>query len=367
MEIPFVDLPRQSEIIEAEALHVIKQVYRSGKYILGPQLEALEGEVSDYLKTSNAIGLGSGTEALFLSLQALGIGPGDEVITTSFSFIAAAEMILAVGATPVFSEINPETYSMDPASLESLVNPKTKAVLVVHLFGAPADLNKIQAFCKNHDLFLIEDGCQAFGTNYEGKKVGTFGDMGCFSFYPTKILGGVGDGGMITTKNEALAMKLRALRHHGAQEGEGHQILGWNSRLDEIQAGVLRIKLKRLDSWIRERQSLAKLYQEGLQDTHIKTPNQAYGEDAIYQNYTIRSEKRDQIREVLSAEGIETMIYYPQPLYQIPAIRQQLIPPYPSLAKVEKVCEEVLSLPLYPGLTGAEVERVTQVLCDFEK
>ncbi|MDX1387264.1 MAG: DegT/DnrJ/EryC1/StrS family aminotransferase [bacterium] len=367
MKIPFVDLPRQSKALEAETLQAMGQVYRSGQYILGPQVEAFEGEISTYLQIPYSIGVASGTEAIFLALKALGIGPGDEVITTAFSFIAPTEMILALGATPVFADIVEETFSIDPASVEASISPKTKAVLVVHLFGAPVDMKSIGGICDRHKLFLIEDCCQAFGASYQGKKVGTLGDVGCFSFYPTKVLGGLGDGGLITTAHEDLANTLRALRHHGSRAGEEHYLLGWNSRLDEIQAAVLRVRLKFIDSWIMERKKLAKLYQKHLEPTKTKIPNPSYGEDAIYQNYTIRIKNREAVRKALNTADIETMVYYPRTLDQIPAVRRKLKSETPVLPKAEKVCEKVLSLPFYPGLSEAEVERVCQVLRDFEK
>ncbi len=367
MAIPFVDLKRQSEGIEEELLRVIKEVSLSGQYILGPQLEKFEREMSQFLEVSHCIGVASGTEAIFLALKALGIGAGDEVITTPFSFIAGVETILAVGAAPVFADIDPKTFNIDPRSVETRITSKTKAVLAVHLFGIPADLGALQLICRKNKLFLIEDACQAFGSRYRGKPVGTFGEIGCFSFYPTKNLGGFGDSGMAVTLDDEIAVKIKVMRNHGSLNGEEPYSLGWNSRLDEIQAAVLRVKLKHVEQWNQERRLLAQTYRQNLSGTEVVCPDPTPDTEPTYHNFAIRSERRNTIREALTQAEIGTMIYYPKPLYEIPAVRRALSSPYPHLGEVEKICKEVLALPLYPGLTKPEIEKICQIVGDVTK
>lgn len=367
MAIPFVDLKRQSEAIEKEVLEAIAGVSRSGRYVLGPQLEQFEREVAGFLGVSHAVGVASGTEAIYLALKALGVSPGDEVITTPFSFIAGVEAILALKAIPVFSDIDPQNFNLDPTQIEKEITSKTKAVLVVHLFGNPANLGALQKLCQEKKLFLIEDACQAFGSRFEGKRVGTFGDLGCFSFYPTKILGGMGDSGMVVTSREDLAVKIKKFRNHGCLDGDDPHFLGWNSRLDEIQAAVLRIKLRHVDPWNRERRRLAGLYQEQLSDCRVKLPQTIPNGEGCFQSYTICSDLRDSIREALSAQEIDSMIYYPKPIYQIPAVREALSDLPRVLPKTESACREVLSLPLYPGLHEGELTEVCQVIREVAK
>ena len=314
--IPIIDSKRQYATIGSEVEKAVCEVLRSGSYILGPNVKALENELANYIGCNYTVGLNSGTDALHIALRALDIGAGDEVITTAFTFVATTESIEIVGATPVFCDINPDTFNIDANKIESLITPRTKAIMPVHLYGQPCDMDKIMDIAKRYNLYVIEDCCQAIGAEYKGKKVGTFGDIGCYSFYPTKNLGGMGDGGLITVNSENLKNRIVALRNHGGAIRYHHDEVGVNSRLDEIQAAILRVKLNYIDEWNKARRSHAATYNElfaGCSD--IQTPKELSDTYCVYHQYTVKIPNRDEIHKMLQESGIGAMLYYPIPFH----------------------------------------------------
>jgi len=360
MTIPMVDLKAQYRDLQVEIDAAMQTVVRSAQFVLGPQVQAFEREVAAYCGVRHAISVASGTDALHLALRAAGIGPGDEVITTPFTFIATAGAVSQVGARPVFVDIDAATFNIDPARIAQAVSSRTRAVVPVHLYGQPADLAPISALCRERGLALIEDCAQSFGAEYGGKKSGAYGDMGCFSFYPSKNLGAYGDGGMVITDNDAAAERLRRLRDHGRIEGYRHGMVGYNSRLDELQAAVLRVKLRRLDEYNSRRRRNAQRYGERLADSDV-VPPAADGKGVhVYHQYTVRSRHRDAVRHALTAAGIASAIYYPVPLH-----RQEVYAAGCAGARfpaVERAAEEVLSLPMYPELSEEQIETITRVV-----
>ncbi|MEW6163403.1 MAG: DegT/DnrJ/EryC1/StrS family aminotransferase, partial [Nitrospirota bacterium] len=312
--VPMVDLKKQFKDIREEVVEVVTEILESSQYILGPKVSEFEKKIADYHGVREAIGVASGTDALHLSMKALGIGEGDEVITTPFTFFAAVEAILYTGATPVFVDIEPKTFNIDVSQIEAKITEKTKAILPVHLFGHPSNMKEIQKIAKKYNLKVIEDCAQAFGAAINGKRVGSFGDTGCFSFYPSKNLGGYGDGGMITLNDSDVADMIRKLRNHGSKGSYRHESVGFNSRLDEIQAGILLVKLRRVDEYNRERRQKAALYTELLSDK-IRCPVEKKGAYHVFCQYTIRSNKRNEIQKRLREKGISSVIYYPVPLH----------------------------------------------------
>ena len=287
----------------------------SARFIGGPEVSALEEEVARYSQCAHGIGCASGTDALLLALWALGVGPGDEVITSAYSFFASAGTIANNGATPVFVDIDPRTYNIDAHRLEAAITPRTKAVMAVHLYGQCADMTAIKAICDQHRVFLIEDAAQAIGSEWEGKRAGSIGDFGCFSFFPSKNLGGVGDGGMMVTQNAEYAERVRLLREHGAKPKYYHSLVGTNSRLDALQAAVLRVKLRHLDRWSEARARNAALYDQLFEGSRVGRPYRDPRTRHIYNQYVIRVPKRDELRQHLTERGIGTEIYYPVPLH----------------------------------------------------
>ena len=361
MRIPIVDLGAQFKAIENEIKEKINEIIGSTRFILGPNLDALEKEVASYHGIPYGVGLASGTDALHLSLRALGIGRGDEVITTPFTFIATAEAISYTGAKPIFVDIDPLTFNIDPSWVEERITEKTKAILPVHLFGHPADMDSILSLAKNYKLKVIEDSAQAFGAEYKGKKVGTFGDTGCFSFYPSKNLGCYGDGGMLITNNEDISERAKSLRNHGSMKLYYHSEIGFNSRLDEIQAGILRIKLKRIDEYNRKRRDKALIYRERLKGLPLILPEETPERYHVYNQYTIRTKKRDLIRNALKDKSIASVIYYPLPLH-LQEVYAGLGYKEGDFPESEEASKEVLSLPIYPELTEEQIEEVCEVI-----
>ena len=364
--IPLLDLVAQYQGIKSAIDQAVERVLTSGQFILGPEVAALECEIAASCGVGHAVGVASGTDALELVLRALGVGPGDEVITSAFSFVAAAEAVVLVGAAPVFVDIEPQTFALDPARLAGAITPKTKAVIPVHLFGHPCDMEPILDVASRHHLAVIEDCAQALGARYRGKRVGSLGRCGILSFYPTKNLGGYGDGGMVVTHDAALAASVRLLRSHGSRQRYRHEILGRNSRLDELQAAILRVKLPHLDAWNAARRRHAHAYaaacaRSGL--TSIGWPQERAGCEHVYHLYTIRLSDRDRIQRALEAEGIMTQVAYPSILPEQPALApyQQ---PASSFPNARRASQEVLSLPMYPELTPALIERIVQCLID---
>jgi dTDP-4-amino-4,6-dideoxygalactose transaminase len=365
----FLDLRAQFATIREEVMQAVTQVFESQYFILGPEVKLLEDEVAAKLGSKFAIGCASGTDALILSLLSAGIGEGDEVITTPFSFIATAGSIAYVGARPVFVDIDPATYNLNPALLEAAITPNTRAIMPVHLFGLPADMDPILATARAHNLVIIEDAAQAIGSRYTGRFTGTFGDYGCFSFFPSKNLGGAGDGGMITTNDPAIAERLQMLRVHGSKRKYFHEMIGTNSRLHALQAAVLRVKLRHLDAWQQGRQNRTDRYRRlfesaGLSSFITAPPKPPTKFEHVYNQFTIRSDRRDDLKAFLHAAGVPSEIYYPLCIHLQEAFVYLGYGPG-DFPESEKASREVLSLPVYPELPDAQQDRVVQAIADF--
>ncbi len=376
-KVPFFDLAPQFKSIEDEIKSALDEVFQTQQFILGPKVQALEETIAQYCRTRYAIGAASGSDALLLSLMALGIGAGDEVLLPSFTFFATAGTVSRLGATPVFVDIEQETYNIDPSKIKQKITSRTKAILPVHLFGQCADMDPLLRIAKEKKLFVIEDAAQALGAEYkptagsEGRRAGQIGDLGCFSFYPTKNLGAFGDAGMVVTDNSKLAEKIRLLRVHGSQPKYFHKQIGINSRLDAIQAAILLVKFKYLEKWTRERQKKAERYQLLFQDllssaNSLKLPAIQYQNRHIFHQYVIRVPERDRLKQFLAEEGIGTDIYYPVPLhlqecYSFLKYRRGDLP------NSEKASEEVLALPIYPELTEDQQVAVVDRIKAFYK
>ncbi|MGQ9570591.1 MAG: DegT/DnrJ/EryC1/StrS family aminotransferase [Thermodesulfovibrionales bacterium] len=358
--VSMVDLKTQFQIIKEEILQVISDIFESGQFILGPKVSEFEKKIADYIGVNEAVGVASGTDAIHLSLNALGIGDGDEVITTPFTFFATVEAILYRGAIPVFVDIEQDTFNIDATLIEAKITNKTKAILPVHLFGHMADMDKISEIVNSYGLKVIEDCAQSFGARLNSQKAGSIGDAGCFSFYPSKNLGGYGDGGIITLKNDEIAENLRRLRNHGSRSSYIHDRVGFNSRLDEIQAGILLVKLKHIDEYNIARRKKAALYTELLSDK-VKCPIEKEGAYHVYHQYTIRSNKRDDIQKRLMDMGISSVVYYPIPLHLQDALRF-LGYKKGDFPVAEKTSREVLSLPIYPELEESVIERIAKII-----
>jgi dTDP-4-amino-4,6-dideoxygalactose transaminase len=360
-QIPVLDLRPEIETGWDELLRAIQEVLRSGQFILGPNVNAFEDEVAGYLGVKHAIGVNSGTDALVIGLRALGIGPGDEVITTSFTFFATPESISNVGATPVFVDIDPVTFNIDPALIEAAITPRTKAILPVHLYGQACDMDRIEEIAKRYELKVLEDVAQAMGGAYKAKKLGAFGDVAALSFFPSKNLGGFGDGGMIVTDDDEAASSSRMLRAHGSKTKYANEILGYNSRLDELQAAVLRVRLRHLDALNDRRRLVAAQYTHALSSVvGVQPPTEAAGTTHVFHQYTIRTDKkeRDTVRDRLARHGVDTMIYYPVPCHLLPLYASS----YRRLPAAEEAAEVVLSLPMGPSLPLGSVQRVASAL-----
>jgi dTDP-4-amino-4,6-dideoxygalactose transaminase len=361
MTIPILDLKAQYLAHREEIDSALLSVVADGQFILGPNVRALEQEIAAYVGCQYAIGVASGTDALLLTLAALGVGPGDEIITTPFTFVATASTISHRGAVPVFVDIDPRTFNLVPEMVEKAVTPRTKAIVAVHLFGQPVEMGPILEIARRHGLKVIEDAAQAIGAEEHGRRVGSFGDAGCFSFYPTKNLGAYGDGGMVTTNDPAVAEKVDILRRQGSKTKYHSEILGFNSRLDEIQAALLRVKLRHLDDWTAGRRRVADRYNELLAGGAVTTPYERPGVRHVYHQYTIRTPRRDELQASLKKQGIGTMIYYPIPLHR-QELYSDLNYPVGSLPNSEQAGDEVLSLPIYPELTDAQVGMVAEAI-----
>lgn len=359
--IPLVDLVAQYHSIQPEIDAAIKEVLNSGRFILGPNVSAFETEVADYIGVQHGIGVASGTDALVLSLRAVGIGAGDEVIVPAYSFFASAGAIMLVGARPVFIDIHPLTYCLDVTQLKQKLTKKTKAVIAVHLYGHPADMKPIKDFAEQYDLKIIEDNAQAFGAEYLGKKTGSLGVVACLSFFPTKNLGGYGDGGMVVTDNDEIADKARMLRTHGWQKKYFPEMLGYNSRLDELQAAILRVKLRYLDEWNQRRREIAAEYSMRLQKLGITIPVEQTGARHVYHLYIIRMKNRDKVREYLKEQGIATDVYYPQPLHLTKTCQSQGFQPG-DMPISEQASRDTLALPLFAEMTSSKVDQVIHAL-----
>lgn len=360
--IPILDLKRQYEQIGQEIEKEVVDVLRSGSYILGKHNKALESELAEYIGVKHSIALNSGTDALHLALRALDIGPGDEVITVAFTFVATTEAIGIVGAKPVFVDIDADTFNIDVERIENAITPKTKAILPVHLYGQPCDMDVIMDIARRHDLFVIEDCCQAIGAKYKGKMVGSFGDVGCFSFFPTKNLGAMGDGGLLTTNSQLINDRVIALRNHGGAVRYYHDEIGVNSRLDEIQAAILRVKFKHIDSWNKKRRENAYRYNELFANYEdVQTPTELDDTYCVYHQYTVKIPNRDEVHKLLQEAGIGAMLYYPVPLH-LQKVHEYLGVKQGALPVTEHNTTLVISLPMFPELTAEEQKTVAETL-----
>lgn len=361
-QIPMLDLGLQLSGIRQEIKTAIDEVLDSQHFILGPNVKALEEDVAKYCERRFGVGVASGTDALILALRACEVGHGDEVILPSFTFIATADSVSLLGAKPVFVDIDPSTFCMDPSQLESKVTGRTKAIIPVHLYGQSADMEPILEFARKHNLKVIEDNAQAIGANHHGRRTGSMGDVGCLSFFPSKNLGAYGDGGMVVTNSEETARRLRSLRAHGATKKYFSSEQGWNSRLDEIQAAILRVKLRHLDRWNELRRSRAACYERLLKHIpEVVCPKTADGNEHVFHQYTVRVANRDVVQKRLSAWGVASTVYYPVPIHLQP-IFQSLGYTEASLPDSELAAKEALSLPIYPELTDEQIAYVVDAL-----
>jgi len=365
--VPQLDLSAQYAAIGAEIRTAAERVMASQQFVLGREGAALEEEIAKLCGVAHGVGVASGTDALILALRACGVQPGDEVLLPPFTFVATGSAVSALGAKPVFADIRPDTYNVDPAEFGRRVTPRTRAIVVVHLYGLAADMDSILAFAKKRKLQVIEDNAQAIGASYKGHRTGSFGDVGCLSFYPTKNLGAYGDAGMVVTNSAELAERVRTLRNHGQSEKYRSTEPGWNSRLDEIQAAILRVKLRHLSNWQRARQSQAAEYNRLFsQIPGVMPPLAPEGLEHVYHQYTIRIEQRDALQKFLNEKKIGSTVYYPYPLH--------LQPLYASLGHragdfphAERAAREVLSLPMYPDLRKEQIARVVETVAEFLK
>ena len=357
--IPFNDLKREYSPMANEISQAIRRVLKSGQFVLGKENKAFELEFSKYIGSKYGIGVNSGSDAIFLAIKALGISEG-EVITVPHTMISSVDAITRNGAKPIFVDIEPDTYNIDVSMIEAKITCKTKAILPVHLYGHPANITPIMRIAKKYGLHVIEDACQAHGATYKDKPVGSIGTIGCFSFYPTKNLGAYGDGGMIVTNDELLAQKLKKMRNYGQVKKYRYDFVGVNSRLDELQAAILRTKLHHLDQWNEKRRKTAELYNK-LLGASVTTPVEKDFAKHVYHLYVVRHKKRDKLQKYLLGKGIQTLIHYPVPVHKQKA--------YSSPARLpitEQVCSEILSLPLNPWLEETEVEEISQRINEFD-
>jgi len=364
MHVPFLNLAAQYASLKDELWPAVEQVLAGGHYVLGPNLAALEQEVAAYTGTRFGVGVNSGSDALTLALRALEIGPGDEVITTPFTYIAPAEAIYQVGARIIFADIDARTFNLDPADVARKLTPRTQAIIPVHLFGQAAPLREILALAESRGLQIVEDCAQAIGAQYQGKPVGGLGRVGCFSFYPTKNLGADGDGGMVVTQDEALARKLRMLRVHGIERRYFHDVHGYNSRLDEIQAAILRVKLPHLNAWNARRNQIAARYDAGLAGLPVILPLTAPGNTHVFHVYALLTEPRDALQQFLADRGVPTLIYYPRPLH-LQQVYADLGHREGDFPVAEAVSRKILPLPMYPELTDEQVDHVAATVREF--
>lgn len=359
--IPLIDLTAQYRAIQEEINEAIQSVLESGRYILGPNVAHFEQDVAEYLGVQHAIGVASGTDSLVLALRALDIGPDDEVIVPAYTFFATAEAVMMVGATPLFVDIDAGTYCLDTRQIESVITERTKAIIPVHLYGHPADMGSLLEVAEAYGLKVIEDNAQALGAEYEGRKTGSLGHIGCLSFFPSKNLGGCGDGGMVVTNDEGVAERVKKLRNHGWREKYYPEETGYNSRLDELQAAILRVKLKYLDAWNDRRRTIAMEYLESLSDLGMKLPCEAPYAKHVYHLFVVGVDERERIKHYLESEGIACAIYYPQPLHLskpccIFAFQEGDFP------VAERASQETLALPMYPDLSKRQLHRIVTTL-----
>jgi len=364
MKVPFFQLNTQYDTLREELRDAVDRVLSSGFYILGKEVEAFEREFSEYIGGGHAVSVGSGTDALILALRAAGIQTGDEVITVANTFIATHMAVVTCGAVPVFADIDPVFHTIDPGQIESKITSKTRVILPVHLYGHPSDMDAVCEIARRHNLTVIEDACQAHGARIGSRHVGLIGDMGCFSFYPTKNLGAYGDGGMVATRNKEFAEKLRRLRNYGQNKKYYHDTEGINSRLDEIQAAVLRVKLTYLDGWIQRRKQIAMTYVAGIDSPVIHPVRERSGFSHGHYLFVVRSPLRDRLQDWLQDKGVSTQIHYPVPIHRQRAYLNRF-QSLPRLPQTEKAAEEILSLPLFPEIRDDQIAFVVDCLNRF--
>ncbi len=362
--IPMLDLVAQYEQLRGEMLPAIEEVLCGAHFILGEEVDLFEDRFASFCGTDHCVGLSSGTEALHLSLRALGIGPGDEVITVANTFAATAFAIAYTGATPVFVDADPVDYNIDVNLIERAVTPRTKAIIPVHLYGQPADMNAILAIAQKYNLKVVEDACQAHGAMYGNRRVGSLGDAACFSFYPGKNLGAYGDGGSVVTNDPALAEQLRLLRNYGQRVKNEHSMLGFNSRLDTLQAAVLQVKLNYLDEWNEKRRAVAQRYNELLADSEVVVPTEKPGVRHVYHLYVVQHDNRDRLLDHLKQEGIHCGIHYPMPLNLAKPFRSAGTVPE-GVPVCTRLAKRILSLPMYPELTEDQIRQVVESIESF--
>ena len=362
-----LDLREQYESMKDEIIQKLDEVMSSSRFILGDNVKQLEANVAKYSNVKHGIGVGNGSDAIHIALQSVGVGGGDEVITTPFTFFATAGSIARTGAKPVFVDIDPVTFNIDPSKIEAAITPRTKAILPVHLYGQMADMDPIVEIAKKYNLCIIEDAAQAIGAKYKGKTVGEMGTAATYSFFPTKNLGAYGDGGMIVTNDDDVAEKCRVIRVHGSKPKYYHHVLGYNSRLDELQAAILNVKFPHLNRWSAERRKRAAYYTERLNEKLsgvIQTPVEKEENYHVFHQYTLRVPKRDELQQYLKEQGIATMIYYPLPLHLQPVFKY-LGYKEGDFPEAEKAAKEVLSLPMYPELKQEEQDYVIEKIIEF--
>lgn len=395
MNISLIDLKRQYKTIKEESDKVVLDVLSNAQYIMGENVKSFEKEFSEFLGVKHSVSVGNGTDALIIALKALGVGAGDEVITTSYTFFATAEAISYVGATPVFVDVDIDTYNIDVRKIEEKINSKTKAIIAVHIFGNPCDMDSINEIAKKHSLYIIEDAAQAVASEYKGKKIGSLSDIACFSFFPTKNLGCAGDGGMITTNNDELAVIIKALKLHGSgenglkaynilnnidevvEEDKGtdntvynplkyyNYIIGQNSRLDELQAAILRVKLRKITEWTENRIENASLYNEGLKDTDLVKPEVAKDGKHVYHLYILQSENRAELTAFLKEKGIATGVYYPVPMH-LQKVFKPLGYKKGDCPNAEYLSERTFALPMFPELEKEEIDYIVKAVKEFK-
>lgn len=363
--VPFVDLQQQYAGIKQEILSAVARVFESSQFVLGKEVAAFEEEFAAYCGVRHGIAVNSGTSALHLALLAGGVGPGDEVITVPLTFVATTAAIVYTGAKPVFVDVDPITYTMDPARIEAAISPRTKAILPVHLYGQAADMAPICRIAREHGLLVIEDAAQAHGAEYRKQRCGSIGDLGCFSFYPGKNLGAYGEGGIVTTNNDEFARTVRMLRDWGAETKYHHVLKGFNYRMEGVQGAILRVKLAYLEAWTAARRNHAFTYRKLLDEAGITLPLEAPDTRHVYHVYAILSSQRRELIETLSVHGIQTGIHYPTPVHLLPAYSDLNYKPG-DFINAEKIASQEISLPMFPELTPAQINQVSEAVLDFQ-
>lgn len=365
MSVPFIDLKQQYLGMRDEVLSAVDRVFQSTQFVLGKEVTAFEEEFAAYCGVRHGIAVNSGTSALHLALLAGGVGPGDEVITVPLTFVATAAAIVYTGARPVFVDVDPATYTMDPSLIEAAITPRTKAILPVHLYGHAADMDAICSIARRHNLFVVEDAAQAHGAEYKGQRCGSIGDLGCFSFYPGKNLGAYGEGGIVTTDNPEFARTIRMLRDWGAERKYHHVLKGFNYRMEGVQGAILRIKLRYLEAWTEARRRNAWAYNKLLGESGLSLPAESDGNRHVYHVYAVLTSRRKEFMEALEARGVQTGIHYPVPVHLLPAYSDLNHEPG-DFYQAERIASQEVSLPMFPEMTPAQINEVGEAVLEFQ-